>query len=70
MKKKYVTPHTAIVRVCGDLLQVNFLRGSIGRISQEKIFQTDDFFKVEENIQFDTEAKKKAFWDDWNNGAD
>lgn len=33
-------------------------------------FQREEFFVIEEDLQFDTEAKKREFWDDWNNGAD
>lgn len=48
-----------------------FLSASIGRINQENMkFQREEFFVIEEDLQFDTEAKKREFWDDWNNGAD
>lgn len=71
MKKNYVAPQTATVKVCGELLAPHLQLGSIGQQTQlSGKFQTVETFRIEENMQFSTTAEKSAFWDDWQNGAD
>lgn len=71
MKKNYVAPQTATVKVCGELLAPHLRLGSIGQKTQaSEIFKTVETFKIEENLTFSDEAQKAAFWDDWQNGAD
>lgn len=71
MKKNYVAPQTTILKVCGDLLAPSLHLGSIGnKTKASEAFMTVETFKIEENLTFTTEAEKKTFWDDWQNGAD
>lgn len=63
-------PHIGSYRL-DDELMGRFLKASIGQISPtDGKFQGMETIKIEENINFQTEAEKKAFWDDWENGAD
>lgn len=72
MKKKYIKPTSGVVRLgADDLLAPQLRQGSIGQQTQASdFFQTVETFKIEEYMQFTTEAQRREFWDDWDNGAD
>lgn len=63
-------PHIESYRLDDELMR-RFLQASVGQISvTDGKFQGMETIKIEEDMTFQTEAEKKAFWDDWENGAD
>lgn len=70
-KEKYTKPEIGVLVLGDELLVRQFDTCSIGKqVSTVKDFKSEEFFKVSEEKMNYNDPKQKAFWDDWDNGAD
>lgn len=70
-KEKYIKPEIGVLALGDELLVRQFDTCSVGpKVSTVKEFKSEEFFKVSEEKMNYNDPKQKAFWDDWDNGAD